>query len=43
MMKNAYRIYQTTLNGPRLFMGDVCLLMELWEKMQQVFAGGIPH
>lgn len=42
-MKNLYRIYQTTFGGLRLFLGDVCLLMELWEKLQNMFPGGIPH
>ncbi len=42
-MKNLYRIYQTTLCGPRQFLGDVLMLMELWEKVQHLFSSGILH
>lgn len=42
-MKNLYRLYLTTLSGPRLFLGDLLMLIELWEKVQHVFPGSIPH
>ncbi|MHA0985397.1 hypothetical protein ACR9GO_22680 (plasmid) [Kosakonia cowanii] len=42
-MKNFYRIYQTTLSTPRLFLGDVVMLIELWEKLQHLFPGGVVH
>lgn len=42
-MKNLYRIYLTTLSGPRQLLGDMLMLLELWEKVQHLFPGGVPH
>lgn len=42
-MKNLYRIYQTTLCTARLFLADVLMLIELWEKLQHLFPSGVVH
>jgi hypothetical protein len=36
-MINLYRLYLTTLSGPRQFLGDMIMLIELWEKVQHFF------
>lgn len=42
-MKNFFRFYHMGLSCPRLLLGDICLAMELWEKLQNFIPGGVPH
>ncbi|WP_258034181.1 hypothetical protein [Pectobacterium odoriferum] len=40
-MKNAYRIYLSAGRALRQILGDILLIMALWEKIQPYLPGGI--
>ncbi|MFJ5338794.1 hypothetical protein ACIPSD_06725 [Pectobacterium sp. CHL-2024] len=41
-MKNAYRIYLSAGRVLRQILGDILLIMTLWENIQSCFPGGMP-
>ncbi len=42
-MRNFFRLYQSTLSCPRLVLGDLLLLLDIWDKVQQYVLGGISY
>jgi hypothetical protein len=40
-MRNAYRIYLSAGRALRQILGDILLIMALWENIQSYFPGGV--